>query len=478
MNRNLIFGALLLVFGFCVGSGAQTQDQQPATGSESPKGQSGAPAAAVGGALLVPGGETSEAESYWTTRPTIPAIVGGYGSSLAFSTEMERSNFIRYGVTVQSTYNDNALLTNPAQSNATYSVFPQIALDQSRSRIRWVLNYAGGYTYNQNLSSQNQTSQNFNFDLQYRVSPHVNLRITEGVMLTTGLFSPVNTLNGSAPGVPQGGNEFVITPLSKEFTTDTRGDISYQFSATDVIGANAAYTSFNYRDVPPGTTLLDSKGQEAVGYYMHRISTSNWIGGSYRFHHLGYSPAIYDTVAQSVIAFDTWQVKRHMTISFFVGPQYSDNRYPVDVGATQLAYKTMWTVTGGASYSWQGPHTNVVLSYARRITDGGGVQGPVQLDSVSGSVRRQLSLRWTAAVNASYGANDSLTPSPQLTIPYSRLASAGVTVTRRFGEKCFLEFGYSRENQQTAGLSTLTGNANQNSVIASFSYQFVHPWGR
>jgi hypothetical protein len=456
---------------------AQPQTQQTQSDAGSASGQSDMPAVAVGGAYLVPGSEEGEGESYWTTRPTLPGIVGGYGSSLAFSSEMARSNYIRGGLTLQSTYDSNALLSNPATSNYTYSIFPQVSLDQSRSRVRWLLNYAGGFTYNQKLTTQNQTSQNVNFDFQYRLSPHVNFRVTEAVTLTTGLFGPVNSFNGTVPGVPEGGNAFVLTPLSKEFGTTTRADMSYQFSAEDVVGASGGFNTVHFRDVPPGTTLIDTQGETAAGYYMHRITSTNWVGGSYVFQHLGYSPAPDDTVVHSAVGFDTWQIKPTMTLSFFAGPQYSDNRFQPTAASSQLLNSTQWSVSGGASYGWQAPHTSVVLTYVRRIADGGGVQGSVQLNSVSASLRAQLSPKWSAGVSGAYGTNDSLVPSTTVA-GNTTYASGGFVVSRQFGQDCFLQIGYSRQNQQTSGLSTLTSDASKNLFIASFSYQFARPWGR
>ena len=436
------------------------------------------PVPALSGAYLVPGSEESgPSGSYWTSRPLLPEIIGGYGSSLAFGSEMERSNYIRGGLTLQSTYDDNALLASPAITNYTYSIFPQVSLDQTRSRVRWLLNYAGGFTYNDKLTNQNQTSQRLNFDLQYRLSPHVNFRVTEALGLTTGLFGPVNSLNGSAPGIPVGANPFVLTPLAKTFNSVLRADISYQFSASDVVGASGGWNVLKNRDTPPGTVFVDTQGEDAAGYYMHRVTTSNWLGGSYIFHHFGYSPVVNDSNVHSVVGFDTWQLKPSMTLSVFVGPQYSNNRLPTNTTASQATFVSMWSISGGASYSLQARHTSIELSYARRIADGGGLLGSVELNSVIASVRHRVSPRWTIALFGDFGGNDALAA---LGAPSESIhsASGGLTVTRQIGERYFLQAGYSRQNQTTTGLTSLSGDASRNFVIASFSYQFARPWGR
>ena len=77
-------------------------------------------------------------------------------------------------------YDDNPLLVpSGAESNTSETIFPNIKIEESSSRMRWTLGYAGGLTVNQKITSQNQGSHNLNFDSQYRLSPHVNLRVAE-----------------------------------------------------------------------------------------------------------------------------------------------------------------------------------------------------------------------------------------------------------------------------------------------------------
>ena len=67
--------------------------------------------------------------------PPIPAVLGGPRLSVALRSESERSNTLRAGVNVGATYDDNALLTPHNElGNTTYSVFPNLSLEQVRSR--------------------------------------------------------------------------------------------------------------------------------------------------------------------------------------------------------------------------------------------------------------------------------------------------------------------------------------------------------
>ncbi len=94
---------------------------------------------------------------------------------------------------VGAIYDDNPLLASTGEhSNTSETIFPNIKIDESSSRMRWTLGYAGGLTVNQKITSQDQGSHNVLFDSQFRLSPHVNLRVAENFSLTTGFFDAGN----------------------------------------------------------------------------------------------------------------------------------------------------------------------------------------------------------------------------------------------------------------------------------------------
>src|SRR5882724_12052383 len=167
-----------------------TGQSPPAQGSDD--GSRSTPAPAVSGILGID--STVSQEDTSDDLPQIPALLGGPKMSLAFGSEQERSNYLRAGLNVGAAYDDNALMT-PSQTigNTSYSVFPNISIEQTRSRMSLMLRYAAGFTANQRLSNRNQGSHDLNFDSQFRLSPHVSLRIAEDFSLTSGFFDSGNT---------------------------------------------------------------------------------------------------------------------------------------------------------------------------------------------------------------------------------------------------------------------------------------------
>src|SRR3954462_2740194 len=60
-------------------------------------------------------------------RAPAPALLGGASSSLAFSSELERSNYLRGGISVGATYDDNAASSATTRiGDLSYSILPNI----------------------------------------------------------------------------------------------------------------------------------------------------------------------------------------------------------------------------------------------------------------------------------------------------------------------------------------------------------------
>jgi hypothetical protein len=488
MDFRNIFGVLMVSAVLCQAGraqepGSQAPQNPPADTGQAPvdsqadTSQRAVPAPALTGGLLS-GGEAGSPGAWIAQGPVVPAIVAGYGNSLAFSTEMSRSNYIRGGGAAQFAYTDNASLSPVGVgSNVTLSLFPQIALDQSRSRIHWLLNYAGGYTYNNNLKPQNSTSQDLGLDVQYRVSPHVNVRVSEVVGYVSGIFGPTVNYYGTAPGIPQGNNPYVVTPLSTHFDNVSRGEIGYQFSGSSAVGASGGYTTSRFSNLAPGTVLLNTEMEDAAGFYMHRIHPGNWLGVSYLFQHLTYPPSASETFIHSPLVFDTITLREHMSLSFFAGPQYYEDTAPVSLGSSTLVSENKWTGAGGASFGWQGSQTSAYISVVRRLIDGGGLLGTSEVTSADGGLRRQFTQVWSGELGGSYALSDALNPGVTNT---SRIRSAviALNVQRQFSERLFLRFGYAHQFQNTTSTVLPTGDANRNQFVVTLAYIFARPWGR
>jgi hypothetical protein len=409
--------------------------------------------------------------------PQIPGLLGGIGISPAFLSEMERSNYLRGGVNVGAAYDDNPLLLSIGQSsNTSESIFPNIKIDQRSSRMRWTLGYAGGLTVNQRFTNQNQGSHNLNFDSQYRLSPHVNLRVAEDFSLTTGFF---DAGNGTGVVAGSGGpNASLITPLATQRSSATTVETNYHFALNDLIGASGSFNDSHFSNPAGGAQLQLTDTQTASGsaFWLHRIFGANWGGASYRFDRIAFNGG--ETRVHSLLAVDTLNLSKRVTLTGFIGPQYSENQGMAPGGSQPTP--NAWSVAGGAEGGWRDQHTSVSAGYSRTISDGGGVLGAVRLQNVHGNFRRQLTPGWAAALNVSHGTNQALTVPPSSI----NLTSAGISLERNVGKSLGLRMGYSHDFQQQFGVPgptptspPQTFDASRNRIFVTLSYQWAKPLG-
>jgi hypothetical protein len=254
-----------------------------------------------------------------------------------------------------------------------------------------------------------------------------------------------------------------------------------------MVGFSGGYYNSSYRDVPTGTTsLLDTTTESASGFYSHRISTRNWVGVRYGFQHLGFQPGGEQANTHSVMYFHTISLKPTMQLSFFAGPEYSEVNSQIVVPEVQLpqvllvsfpiSQKT-WSGAGGASYSWQGQHTSINAEFVRRVSDGGGVQGVVFLNSASGGVRRQITRSTALSFSGGYSTNDPL-PGSTAGIGLLKTATGSIGVSRRLGAHFGLDLNYTRAYQEPAAGASVALPAYQNRGAVTLSYDFSRPLGR
>lgn len=468
----LIFG--LVLTGLSFPAMAQNPPAQTTDNSGTRTDRS-APAAALSAMV---GMETDGVgEDAGSDVPQIPALLGGKGASLAFQSELGKSNYLRGGLNVGASYDDNALLsTNGAESNTSYSVFPSLAIEQSWPRMRWALAYAGGLTVNQRLTSRNQGSHDLNFDSQYRLSPHVNLRIAEDFAVTSGVFDGGNDVAVSGTGGP---NASLITPLATQRTSLTTAAANYHFALNDVIGASGSFYDLHFTNAPAESSLADTQTAMGSAFWLHRIFRHNWAGASYSYERLTFDPGNGETRLHSFAAVDTLTLARGFSLSGFVGPQYSDNRGLTPAGGGAISQFQNWSMSGGVDASWQSARTSISTGYSRRITDGGGVLGAVRSQNVHGDVRRQLVPGWAVRLGAAYGRNQSLTLPVTGIGSTINVTSASASLERNIGRSLGLRLGYSHDFETQSGFadSTQKIDAHRNRFFITLSYQWAKPLG-
>ena len=416
------------------------------------------------------------------SRMLTPPPVSGQSYPTSFSGG-ERSNYLRAGLAFTSAYTDNALGSVNGQpvSDVSYSVAPFVALDETTSRLHWVLTYAPGFTFYQRTSSRNETDQNASIDLQYRLSPHVTFSARDGFQKSSNVFNQPNLAAAAAvSGGTQEPNVSVIAPIADHLSNSGNVGLNYQFAANGMVGASGTFSNLHYPNQAQVPGLFDSSTQGGSAFYSHRVSKMHYLGATYQYQRLVSYPTAgqNETQTHALFLFYTLYATSSFSLSFFGGPQHSDTvQPPLPPLQVQLPAARAWTPAAGGSMSWQGRLTNVALSYSHIISGGGGLSGAVKMDSASASIRQQIARRLSGSIAGGYAQNDVL-GSALAGATNGHTASGTASLQQDFGQHVSVQLGYTRLHQDYSGVAVLAATPNTNREFVSISYQISRPLGR
>lgn len=385
---------------------------------------------------------------------------------------LERSNFLRAGLSFTTAYSDNVTGTSPAQSDISYSVFPNVSFDMTRSRLHWTLTYAPGFTIYQKISDRNESDQNVGTSLEYRISPHVTLSLHDSFIKSSNVLNqPFVDATSPISGQAVTPNFSLIAPVADRLTNTGGAQLTYQFGLNQSVGASGSFTNLHYPNPEQAPGLYDSASQGGSAFYSHRLSRKHYVGLNYQYQHLTAYPTGFNSVTEThgIMGFYTFYIHSRFTISFFGGPQHSDT--------TQLGLSTKsWTPAAGASFNWQGRTTGLAGSYSHIISGGGGLVGAVHQDSATGSVRQQLTRNLNASLGFNYANNDVIAPLPEFSTGGTSI-SGSASLQRQIGQYFNVQLGYTRVHQEYSAINALSV-PDQNREWVAISYSFSRPLGR
>ncbi len=422
----------------------------------------------------------------YTSDLTPPMPVSGLQMPLMFSSETPRSNFVTGSLQLDTGYDDNVLITPSNHlGDVGYLILPRIEISQTRERWNLNFEYSLGLTINQRVVERNQTAQNLQLLFAYRLSPHVTAQIHENFVKANSLFS--DRLGGSSvvgPGPLQQPNPFGVTPLADRTANATGLDLTYQFSASSLVGASGDFHSVTY-NAPEGSTspvtgLIDSAAWGGNAFYARQFSGRHWAGVTYNFQRLLFDPGNRTDVNRTLFFYSV-STGPQMRFSIWAGPERTASAIPdAVVPVTALASSTSptgrWGIAGGADLSWQGKRTSARLGYLRQTSDGGGLAQAVNLQQIDANIHQRLTERWTAIGALGYAKNDPLNLANGSAPFHTWLGHVGLDCVLTDNLLGGLRYGrYQLEYTYSASPAV---SASRNRVWISLAYSLSRPLGR
>jgi len=406
------------------------------------------------------------------SRMVTPAPVNGEGYSLEFASETPRTNYISGGLNFSSAYDDGVTFNGTAPvSDVTYSIWPTIALNQSRSHLNWDLFYSPGFTFYQKNTSLNQTDQAAGLSLRYRFSPHVTLQVHDDFRKTSNLLgeSGQNPANSNIGGLNSA--TIVVAPVTDQIINQGNVGITYQFAANGMVGITGFSSIWQFPNLAPDTGLLNSNTRGGEAFYTYRIAGRHYLGITYRYQDFRTTPDGSDTQSHSAFLFYSVLLKPRISLSLFGGPEYSDTNTGTPPTFSQ------WSPAGGGSFGWQGSTTSVAASVRKSISSGNGLAGATNSSSGDLSLRKQLTRNLTAGLGANYSDNKTLQGVVSSAVSGHTLGGTA-SMDLALQEHLSVGIGYTRFHQSYANILAIANTPDRDRVYISLSYQFRRPIGR
>ena len=404
----------------------------------------------------------------------MPAPLNIDSSSLEFAGERTRGSYLRGGVGVGTSYESNLLSSTSAPvGGLSYSVAPSIEVDISQPRLFVETSYEGGYTFNQRFSAYNQAEHNALLDLRYRVSPHVNFRVYDRFVLSTGFFNQLQGSGGLGSGPVQQPNLGVITPFTRRTDDLGTAELTYQYSPSDTVGGSVTGNISAFAKPPTGaTTLLNTLSLEGDAFYSHRFTARQSSGIAYTFLRLSFDPVSEIVDTHTILLFHTIHINPNLVISIFGGPEYT--QFNMTSGATALG---RWSGGGGGTVNWKLRRTSLRASGTRKVSDGGGLIAAADVTSGLGAIRQQLTRSSTLELGVLYAGSHALDPGIT-SFTDVKVIAGSVQWEQAIGRNLTATLGFSRDNQKETATALALQNTNHNRGWVTIAYRFTRPLGR
>jgi hypothetical protein len=417
------------------------------------------------------GGSEPTSDDSLMTLP--PPVSGTFYPSSAGS--QERSNTLSGGVIGTVAYDDNVLAgeTSKPISAETYTIFPNIRLDERTARARASLSYSPGFTFYDPTTDLNQFNQNATADFQYRLTSRMTFGLQEVFQQNSTIFSQPYTLAGATvSGSADSASPIVVLPYAGQLMDSTQAHLSYQFSRSSMIGGAGSFSSFHFSNLTQNIGLYNSDGGGGSAFYNRRLTRSQYIGINYRYSISESNPVPSTTQSQYATVFYTMYLARTLSLSITGGPEYATSSAP---GVTPIH---TWAPSGVASIGWQKSRANFALTYSRAITTGWGLLGSFTADNANASVQMQFTRRLLGGLSGNYANTKNATPSIVSSTQLGHLIFGRASLQYLIGEHLTAVAEYTRLHESYSGISAISNNPNADRVAVSLNYRFSRPLGK
>ncbi len=452
------FGPMLLILGILCGQCAWAQTDTGTTDT---------------GAPVQPGPQP--AYTYPDTTP-----------SLDFLSQSVENSSITLGIGAGFTYDSNGYSgASQGQNFWLFHVAPSIKIQQFFPKFSWNFFYAPGYQAYTQLNgpvntNSNLFSQRAVAGFLWQASPHWQIAGNDGFTYSANPLGSYLT----TPGTPtiNNPNPVAYYPLTQYTQNTGLLTLTDQLTKVDTLSFSGTESlrrtsTYNVLTTVPFYNLVSYGGR---ANYAHKLSPRLTLGAGYNYNSLDFGHGQQRSGVQTIEMTVDYLLRPNMTISGWIGPEYSSTKTIVGIpimGQTVYftTYGSFWSTSAGANFGWRGLRNSVQAGYSRQVSDGGGIIGTSQVNSVNGSYRRMFTAKMDLLASARYFHDVSTSLSSR---QFSNFyIGAGLTYKLAKSLTATAQYSHLLLNQSST-IALGSPNYNSNIVGVTVNYTWNHPLGR
>jgi hypothetical protein len=335
------------------------------------------------------------------------------------------------------------------------------------TRLPFVLNYSGGYTwtiagpsyatglFQHLLLSQGFVWKKWNASAADDVS-YLPEAPTTGFSGIPGIGEPIGIPSPAPPSI-----QSVLTVSTHVLDNSVTGDLSRRLNYAYTISAGGSSRLMRY----PDGNGINMNSESANAALTRRLGARNSLSGNYTFTEFSYPDTNFDFTTNAVMIDFRRAWSRKLSTDLAAGPEQTGSS-----GSALVPSALRAAVRATLTYNLRSVSAN--LNYNRATQGGAGYYIGAESDTITSTLSWELSRNLTIGVHGSYMRMAGLRNNGVTSSKF-----AGLQITRRLGPRFSVFANYTAMDQATSsGLpaNTLSGLLQMASVGIGYSSREKH----
>jgi hypothetical protein len=401
---------------------------------------------------------------------------------ISFLSEATEANVLFANLAVGAAVDDNNnnSVMHPI-GGAQYFADPSIAIEARHGHWAGELSYQPTLrVYVPSSSHIDLFNQAMGGTFHYEITKRLAIGLRQDYLRT---FDPFQQLADTPlqPGIGLGNRPgAVFLPDFRRTELLSQAEIDYRMAKYTSVGISSNFKQIQGNELGrQHKSLLDTNDTLGSAFVSHQFTARQAVGVQYEFLDIVFPGKDTRTRTHGIFIFHQIAIREHLKFSAFAGPEYSriHNQILLNLFGVIVPIpvsSTLWSAAGGAILDERTDRVGLQASFVRRISDGGGLLGAVEMNDAALNVRAKMAHRWVANFDGEM-AQHTLLNEPA--IGKLQLLNVGAGVAYELDHELWIRALYQRAHELGESHSTLA-SANHNRMTLSVERNFTLPIGR